>query len=277
MIIAAYQFDICGRTNDNLIVILKAIREAASKGVDLIVFPECALSGYPPYDRACSDEVDEAETVQALKTVRNLSDELGIHVILGTVAPRYREKELGGPLDRKVYNRAYLFSPGKPFRYYGKRALYGWDEENFHPGSENGVFEVEGCKIGVRICFEVRFPEYFRELYKAGTDLNIVLFYDFDETDNRRRYDMIKGHLITRAVENVTPFLSVNVSCKYETAPTCFIDASGYVLAECNRNDEKMLIYSWDKREPNFGEIGRKYYSDLLTKESGAREDKPDI
>ncbi len=34
---------------------------------------------------------------------------------------------------------------------------------------------------GVRICYEVRFPKFFRELYKKSTDLNVILFYDVAE------------------------------------------------------------------------------------------------
>lgn len=58
-------------------------------------------------------------------------------------------------------------------------------------------------KIGVRICFEVRFPEYFRELYKADTDFNVVIFYDVANKDDIERYELIKAHLKTRDVENI--------------------------------------------------------------------------
>ena len=40
----------------------------------------------------------------------------------------------------------------------------------FH-GKENGVFELDGIKMGVGICFDLRFPEYFRELINAGAEI----------------------------------------------------------------------------------------------------------
>lgn len=153
----------------------------------------------------------------------------------------------------------------KAKRWYDKRALYGWDEDNFALGDENGIYEIDGIKIGVRICFEVRFPEYFRELYRENTDLDIVLFYDVADREDETRYQMIRGHLITRAVENITPVLSVNAIHPYQTAPTCFINASGGVCKELDKNNEGMLIYDFEKQELNFGEIGRKRYSDQLS------------
>ena len=99
---------------------------------------------------------------------------------------------------------------------------------------------------------------------RENTDLNIVLFYDVADKEDETRYQMIRGHLITRAVENITPVLSVNAIHPYQTAPTCFINASGGVGKELDKNSEGMLIYDFEKQELNFGEIGRKRYSDQL-------------
>ena len=253
MRIAAYQFDVTGNIQRNLEMIKRAIQEASVQGVDLLVFPECAVTGYPPRNIPDSKAVDHQMAASALHEIQELVDHLGICVIVGTIV-----------YDGAYYNRACFLSPSNPLKYYDKRALYGWDEENFETGTEEGVFQIGEYKIGVRICFEVRFPEYFRELYIAKTDLNVVQMYDVADEDSKERYEMIRGHLITRAVENVTPILSVNAIGPYQTAPTCFIDASGKVLSECKKQETGMLIYEFSKKELNFGEKGRKRYSDLL-------------
>ena len=253
MRLASYQFSITGDIIHNMEMIRKAIGLAAEQKAELIVFPECAISGYPPRNVDKAEDIDSAAVESALLEIQALSDKFGISIIVGTVV-----------FDDRYYNRAYLFTPGKKASWYGKRALYGWDAENFAPGTETGIFRIGGLTIGVRICFEVRFPEYFRELYRANTDLNIVLFYDVSDTDDTERYNLIKSHLLTRAVENVTPFLSVNATSPFQTAPTCFINASGKVLAEHERNAEGLLIFDYEKTEPNFGEKGRILYSDML-------------
>ncbi len=121
--------------------------------------------------------------------------------------------------------------------------MLGWDRDNFYPGNQTGVFEVDGIKIGIRICFEIRFPEYYRELYRENTDLNIVMFYDKSDNNDIARYDLIKAHIRTRAVENVCHTLAVNTAGPYQTAPTAIYDRSGNTLMELNRNMPGLLVY----------------------------------
>ena len=256
MRLAAYQFGVTGDIRHNMEIISKAVHMAAGQNVELLIFPECAISGYPSRDIEKSSDLDPNAICNAITQIQALSDRFGIHIIIGTSF-----------FDEHYYNRAYFFSPNQSAAWYGKRALYGWDEQNFVASIENGIFQIGEFTIGVRICFEIRFPEYFRELYKAHTDLNIVLFYDVSDVDDTDRYHLIRSHLLTRAVENVTPFLSVNAISPFQTAPTCFIDASGKVLAETTRNQEGILIFDYEKTAPNFGELGRIKYSDLLLEE----------
>ena len=253
MRIAAYQFGVTGNVCQNMNTIRNAIEQAVEQNVKLLVFPECALAGYPPRDMGRPEDIDDEAVGNAFSFIKEMSDRTGIAVIVGSIA-----HETG------YYNRAYVFRPGEEPVWYGKRALYGWDEENFLPGTEDGVLDIGDCKIGIRICYEIRFPEYFRELYKKHTDMNIVLFNDAADEENAERYGIIKSHLITRAVENATPFLSVNTTVPYQTAPTCFIDASGKVIAECVAGKEEMLIVEFEKKDPSFGEIGRIKESDRL-------------
>ena len=253
MKLAAYQFSVSGNIKKNTEIIKEAIKNAAAKKVDLIAFPECALSGYPPRDVASSKDTDYVLLKESLNEIKLLSDELGICVIVGSMA-----------LNNKYFNRAYVFAPGKNFEPYDKRALYGWDNENFERGNTKGIYEIDGIKIGVRICFEARFPEYFRELYKENTDLDIVIFYAASDDDDFEKYEVIKSNLVTRAVENVTPIFSVDATGPFQTAPTCFINASGRIMIEAKRNEEEMIIYDFEKKELNFGELGRKRESDIL-------------
>lgn len=182
-----------------------------------------------------------------------ISDENNISFIVGTI---YQEEE--------IYNRAILFQPNSQVKFYDKRALWGWDVDNFTQGSTDGIFEMEGIRFGIRICFEIRFPEFFRELYKSKTDINLVLFYDVADIDDIERYNMIRGHLQTRAVENVTTTISVNAISPFQTAPTMIFGKSGQCIKECVRNKPELLVYDFEKIENDFGEKGRTLISDTL-------------
>lgn len=251
MKIAAYQFAVSGNIIDNFEEIEKAISMAKDNSVELIIFPECALTGYPPRDIENSSCVDFELVNTICNKLQILADEKEISIILGTI---YK--------DDAIYNRVILFQQNKKKQFYDKRALWGWDKDNFTEGNSEGVFEIEDITIGIRICFEVRFPEYFRELYIRKTDLNVVLFYDVSDVNDIERYSMIKGHLQTRAVENIATTISVNSIGPFQTAPTIVIGKSGQFIKECNRNQPEILIYDFEKMSDDFGEMGRREISD---------------
>ncbi|HHW06927.1 nitrilase-related carbon-nitrogen hydrolase [Acetivibrio clariflavus] len=104
---------------------------------------------------------------------------------------------------------------------------------------------MNGITVGIRICFEVRFPEYFRELYCQNTDLNVILFYDVSDNNDTDRYNLLKTHLQTRAVENICPILSVSSIAPFQTASTMFVGKSGQIIIECNRNHENLMVCSF--------------------------------
>jgi len=253
MRIAAYQFAVSGDINDNYKEIVSAILTSKSNSVQLVIFPECSLTGYPPRDIQSSSEVDFDLVEFKCSEFQNLADENDISFLIGTI---YR--------DKGIRNRAILFRPGKPCEFYDKKALWGWDKDNFVSGSEDGIFEVDGISIGVRICFEIRFPEYFRQLYRRKTDINVVLFNDVSDQEDIGRYQLITAHLQTRAAENVSTYISVNSIQPFQTAPTAVIGKNGQILKECNRNHAEMLVYDFENTEDSLGDRGRRELADRL-------------
>jgi len=255
MKIGTFQFAVTADMKKNEEIMTRGIREAAELGISLLAFPECALTGYPPRDLPGSDKVDFAEEEAACKRLHSVCEETGTAVLLGTI-----EKE-----EEQIFNRAVFLAPGGVREVYDKRALWGWDRDNFSEGTHPGVIDYKGFRIGVRICFEIRFPEYFRELYKEQTDLDIVLFYDVSDKDDEGRYNMIRAHIQTRAVENVCTFLTADAISPYQTAPTAVFGRSGQVEAECVRNREGLVCFDLQKRDLDFGEKGRREITDRLS------------
>lgn len=254
MKIGAYQFAVTGNVQDNLTIMKKAITDAAIQNIELLVFPECALTGYPPRDIASSDAVDFEEVADALEQLQGLAVSNTMHTVVGTITKA----------ESCYYNSAVILTPEQKQITYHKRALWGWDKDNFCVGGNLGVFQIKNMKIGIRICYEVRFPEFCRELYKANTDLNIILFYDVSDRDDTERYEIIRSHIRTRAVENVCHTLTVDAIKPYQTAPTALFDRSGCLLAELRRNEEALLVYDLQDMTLDFGERGRKEISDML-------------
>ena len=254
MRIGAYQFRVTGDPRHNFTRIRAGIEEAAKEGVRFLAFPECAVTGYPPRCIRTASDVDFETVTHIHGQLQELSEKHQMFLVIGTIVQE-------GSL---FYNTAMVFSPDGKRTCYRKRALWGWDRENFTEGCDLGVIKADSLKIGIRICFEIRFPEYFRELYKEQTDLNLILFYDESDRDDPERLSLIRGHIQTRAVENVCHILTCNTASEFQTAPTGIYDRSGRILAESVTGKEGLVVYDLGDIPLNFGEEGRKMISDLL-------------
>ena len=115
MKIGACQFALSGSVGENLLHMRRAARLASERGVRLLMFPECALTGYPPEDVASAADVDFAEADRALRELETLSAEHGMHIVLGSVERT----------DDLYYNSAFVISPGEAAARSTASALWG--------------------------------------------------------------------------------------------------------------------------------------------------------
>lgn len=247
MRMAVYPFASTGCVADNLAKIRSAMALAAERGVRLLAFHECALCGYPPTETAF-DAVEHEAIRRALEEIGALAEQHCLNTAVGTIR---REGE-------RCFNSMVIFgADGRMCGCYDKQALWGWDEENFARGTQPGVFEVDGLRVGFRLCFDVRFPELFRQLYREKADVCVVSFSDAQPAPTPERYEIIRAHLLTRAMENVMPVLSVNTLSGCPTAPTAVFDRNGRVVEELAPGEERLLVYELEKSPFTFGEQGR--------------------
>lgn len=74
MKIGAYQFAVSGDIEKNTEVIIAAMNQATEQNVRLLVFLECALTGYPPYDIENSSSIDADKVMYSLKRIQDIAD-----------------------------------------------------------------------------------------------------------------------------------------------------------------------------------------------------------
>jgi predicted amidohydrolase len=198
MRIAAVQMDVAiGKPEANLATMLGKLQEAAANGAKLICFPECALTGY------CFDSVAEAmpfaQTLPGPATARfaQVCGDLDVFVIFGLL-----EKE-----GDRLFNATALVGPKGLIGTYRKVHLpyLGIDMRTTYGDRPFAVFEADGVKIGMLICYDAAFPEASRALALLGADL-IVL-----PTNWPPGAECVADFTInSRAMENAVYFLAVN-------------------------------------------------------------------
>lgn len=161
--------------------------------VDLVILPELSMCGYLFENRkellSCAEAVPSGISTQNMLA---LSKQHSCTIIFGMA-----EKE-----HENVFNTAVIVSKGKYIGKYRKIHLSDFEKKVFDRGNENLVFEVDGVKIGIQICFDLWFPEVSREQLRMGADLLCVLANFGGDTT----YHISK----IRAIENLTPLVLCN-------------------------------------------------------------------
>ena len=144
----------------NVATVLRVMREAAIRGVRLLVLPECALTGYLQRDEEECFNVALASDGPELDQIRAAAREHNIITVVG-----YLERE-----GRQVYNTALLIDPDGAEGLYRKAHLPYLGADRFvTPGADSPVVVPTSLGgIGLSICYDLRFPEWARCLTLKG-------------------------------------------------------------------------------------------------------------
>ena len=257
MKIGLYQMINQGDISRNFSVMEQGVIEAFNSACKVVVFPECALTGYPPIETQVDLNSIKDDVALFEEKLKQTAKKYNINIIFGTI--RFEN-------DKRFNTLKVIDQEGHMIDYYDKRALWGYDLQNFQHGQTYKSIIIDDVKIGLSICFEIRFPEYYREHKNHAVDLMLTCFCDTSAVESPTRYNLIKGHIQTRAVENVIPHLSVNSASKFQSAPTGIYDIYGNELMSAHLNVNQLLIYAYQKQEVGYGAKGILEISKNLSK-----------
>lgn len=182
----------------NVHAALRLVREAASQGAEYIQLPEYfnylgPVSGY--------EEVSESIPGPTTTLLGDVAAELGVTVHLGSMLER-------SALPGRYFNTSVVLGrAGEIIRTYRKVHLFDIDvpdgvtyreSDAISPGNELVVADVAGVKIGMSICFDLRFPEFYRQLALNGADV-MAIPAAFNAVTGRAHWEIL---VRARAIEN---------------------------------------------------------------------------
>ncbi|HEY3943971.1 MAG TPA: carbon-nitrogen hydrolase family protein [Solirubrobacteraceae bacterium] len=225
-----------GEKERNLEVCVARLEEAATKGAALLVLPECAIPGYM-FDSA-EEALPFAEGIPGPSTeiLERESRRLGMHVVCGLL-------ERDGDV---MHNTAVFVGPDGLIGVYRKTHLPFLGVDRFVvAGDELPIFETPLGRVGLEICYDLRFPEVTRTLALRGADL-------IAHPTNFPLAARLQTEFITRAraAENRVYLLTANRIGKERWGEFCgwsqIVDPYGDRLAEAGADEEALLVADYD-------------------------------
>ena len=178
---------------------IKLIREAARQGADYVQTPEVSnmmqLNRKALFEHLASEDDD-----QSLKAYRALAKELKIYLHIGSLALRFSPE--------RAVNRAFLIGPdGLVLASYDKIHMFDIDlpggesyreSANYQPGETAVICELPWGRIGLTICYDLRFPALYRALAEAGASFLTVPSAFTRKTGEAHWHVLLRA----RAIEN---------------------------------------------------------------------------
>ncbi|MDA7632472.1 carbon-nitrogen hydrolase family protein [bacterium] len=253
--IAAAQMDVqLGEVSSNLQRIIARMETAVEHGASLVIFPECAVTGY------CFDHFEQAKLFG--ESIPGKSTEM-----IAAACARLQCCAVIGMLESgergELYNAAVLLGPSGVISSYRKAHLPFLGVDRFTtPG--DGAFQVSAAgeiRVGMNICYDATFPEAARVLMLEGADL-IVLPTNWPPGSKAAAEYVINA----RALENKVYYAAVNrvgiengfefIGCSRICGP------NGQTLVEAPHRDEAILYAEIDvqlAREKHIVRVAQKH------------------
>jgi len=172
MKIALIQMAVVDNKEKNLLNAKEKIHEAALKGSQIICLPEMFNC---PYDNRYFKAYAEDDFGQTITMIQSLAKKHNCIIIAGSIPEKYEEK---------IYNTSYIVNAeGKIISKHRKVHLFDVTIENgikfkeseiLTPGNQITVINTPLAKIGVAICYDMRFPEVIRKMTLEGVEIVFI-------------------------------------------------------------------------------------------------------
>ena len=215
---------------------------AIKERTQIILLPEMFSTGFTMKPQAFAEDM-QGPTVAWMKKVASQKKV----ILTGSMIAAEESKDPGK--EKAFYNRLVWMLPDGSFGFYDKRHLfaYGGEHEHYRAGNRRLIASVNGWRINLQVCYDLRFPVWSRQSTTAGTaagegqpeyDL-LVYVANWPE----RRIHAWKILLQARAIENQCYVIGVNRTGNdgngiYHSGDSMVVDPLGAILYQKSREED---------------------------------------
>jgi deaminated glutathione amidase len=248
--LACVQNSAVAEVERNIAIAGRLTREAIERGAQLVCLPEY-FSGVTLKEGLLHPAAFEESRHPVLQAFCDLARERRVWLLLGSLGV------LAG--DGRIFNRGYVIDPaGSVTARYNKIHMFDVEltqgaplreSATIAPGERAVVADIGLCRMGLTICYDLRFPHLYRRLAQAGAEL-LAVPAAFTKVTGEAHWHVLNR---ARAIENGS---YVVAPCQYGTLPggaACFghsliIDPWGNVLADSG-DQEGVIVAAFDPSE----------------------------
>lgn len=238
--VAVVQMTSVPNAESNLASAEKLVRAAAADGAKLVMLPECFAFLGPEQEKLALAEVLPLGG-PILQRTRSWAKELSVELILGGFWER-------GSSPGKVYNSCvHVAADGAVRSVYRKIHLFDVDlpdgtqlteSSTVEAGTDTVVTDTAFGKLGLSVCYDVRFPELYRKLVDGGA-VALAVPAAFTATTGKDHWHVL---LRARAIESQAYVLAAAQTGKHFGSRVSYghaliVDPWGVVLAECGEGE----------------------------------------
>lgn len=240
-LVAVGQWPVAREKEPNIERAERFLAEAARAGAALCVLPEMFQT---PYELEAMRAGAEEEDGPTLSRLRASAARFGLHVVAGSFAERRGDA---------IYNSSFVLGPsGEILGVHRKIHLFDVALEDvtveesrvFSPGREPLALELPFCRLGVAICYDVRFPALFRHFEARGVEV-VAVPAAFSRTTGRAHWHPI---LRARAIESQVYLAAASPAPDEASGYVAYghslvVDPWGDVLAEAGEGEEGIAAH----------------------------------
>ena len=232
-----------GSKSENLARAKKMILDANPAEGSLILLPEMFATGYIPANlEAAAEDFSSSSAGETARMLSEVASATGCTIMGAGITNA----------GNKFYNHVSIYEPGNTQEVagYNKMNLFFPEKESFKAGEKINLFNIDLWQVASFICYDLRFPELFREATKQGA--NLITVQAAWPAKRRAHWETL---LKARAIENQVYIAAVNAVsenhdpqvCKVPLAGTSLIiSPNGDILAEGSTQSEAVITAELD-------------------------------